>query len=211
MYQMTTLVDKKRRLPFAQKAGFAAAFLLFMSQLGAAAQVPYPVAQGAERAQSEDSPSPRSNPADVKHWFDQYDGVRRQAQMNPEERRRADEMMGHSFTQGGPEKSASQKILAQMVERYQLACQQLKKLPLLPATEQLHRGYYQYFVDAGNLFSDYIRVQDNLFAVDDRTGKLLAGELMNRKEKLESLDVRNKYLDSQLRQQYGISPYRYQL
>jgi hypothetical protein len=150
---------------------------------------------------------------EVQQWFDQYDAVRRQAQMTPEERRKADAMMsqGMNFMLGGPEKAASQQLLSKLVNRYQLACQQLIRLPRIPATEELHRGYYQYFFDAGHLFADYIKVQENLFAVDDSTGKPVAGQLMSRKQMLEALDERNKSLDSQLRQQYGISPYRYQL
>jgi hypothetical protein len=154
--------------------------------------------------------APPAASAAVKQWFQKYDLVRRQAQMKSGERQRADALMskGLSMIVPGPEKADSQELLSKLIARYQLARQQLEHMPLLPATEQLHRGYYQYFSEAQGLFSDYLRVQDNLFAVDSM-GKPIAGQLLARKENLESLDARNKYIDAQLRQRFAIPPYQY--
>src|SRR6516162_3701394 len=141
----------------------------------------------------------------VQQWFQSYDAVRRQAQMTPQERAKADAMLskGLSIIVPGPEKASTQQLLTKLVGQYRTACQQLERLPLLPPTEQLHRGYYQYFSEAQGLFSDYLKVQDDLFAVD-QNGKPLAGKLVERKASLEALDERNKDMDAQLRQQFSI-------
>ena len=146
----------------------------------------------------------------VQQWFQSYDAVRRQAQMTPQERAKADAMLskGLSIIVPGPEKACTQQLLTKLVGQYRTACQQLERLPLLPPTEQLHRGYYQYFSEAQGLFSDYLKVQDDLFAVD-QNGKPLAGKLVERKASLEALDERNKDMDAQLRQQFSIPAYRY--
>ncbi len=144
-------------------------------------------------------------------WFAHYDLIRHQAQMNPLERQRADSLMsrGLSILIPGDEKLATKALLSSLSERYQRASQQLKSLPMIPPTQQLHRGYYQYFSTAGQLFADYVRVQDNLFLTDATTGQPLAAGLLQRKQILESLEHAVKDLDQQTRQQYGIAPYPY--
>ncbi|HEY9712685.1 MAG TPA: hypothetical protein V6C72_04405, partial [Chroococcales cyanobacterium] len=63
-------------------------------------------------------------------------------------------------------------------------------------------------IDAKGLFSDYLTVQGNLFAQDGQ-GKSLAADLMPRKQSLEKLDQENKAVDAELRQRFGIAPYKY--
>jgi len=156
-------------------------------------------------------PGKPTNPESLKKWFQAYDSIRRQAQMSPHEKQKADSMMsqGLSVVIPGAQKAETQQLLSSLVNRYQTACGKLKNLPFYPETGDLHKGYYQYFNQAGNLFSDYLKVQDNLFAVDEQSGKPLASQLMARKEALETLDRRNKYIDSQVRSQVGIAPYEY--
>jgi len=150
----------------------------------------------------------------IMEWFQRYDQVRRQSQMSPAEKQKADGLMSKGMTGlgamlAGDEKAATQNLLTKLVNKYQSAAEQMKQLPLYPETERLHRGYYQYFSDARRLFSDYLKVQSNLFAMDEETGKPVAGLLMARKQNLEQLDMSNKALDEQLRQQFNIPPYRY--
>lgn len=150
----------------------------------------------------------------IMDWFQRYDQVRRQAQMSPAEKQRADGLMSKGMSGlgamlAGDEKAATQNLLNKLVNKYQAASEQMKQLPLYPETERLHRGYYQYFSDARRLFSDYLKVQSNLFAMDEETGKPVASLLMARKQNLEQLDMSNKALDDQLRQQFNIPPYRY--
>lgn len=146
----------------------------------------------------------------IEEWFRQYDRIRHDAQMGPAERRRADLLLskGLSMIIPGEEQAATQALLSKLVGRYRWAVEQLKQMPLFPETEKLHCGYYQYFRDARNLFSDYLKVQDNLFA-KDATGKALAGTLMQRRQSLETLDQSNKQMDEHLRQKHGIAAYRY--
>jgi hypothetical protein len=96
----------------------------------------------------------------------------------------------------GPNKTQAQKLLTGLVDKYQVAIVKMKAMPLYPETEKLHRGYYQYFSDAKTLFSDYLRVQDNLM-VKDEHGKGIMPQLMARKANLESLEMQIKQLDSQ--------------
>ena len=150
----------------------------------------------------------------IQEWFQKYDQVRRQSQMSPSEKQRADGLMSKGMTGlgamlAGDEKAATQNLLNKLVNKYQNAAEQMKQLPLYPETERLHRGYYQYFSDARRLFSEYLKVQSNLFAMDQETGKPVAGLLMSRKQNLETLDMNNKAMDEQLRQQFNIPPYRY--
>ena len=184
------------------------AFLLF--EAGAAAQSDGGYYQNALPQGATASSYVGASTDTVKQWFQQYDTVRRQAQMKPDERSRADRLLsnGLSMIVPGPEKIDSQQLLTKLVTRYGLARQQLERLPVLPETKELHRGYYQYFTEAQRLFSDYLKVQDNLFAADD-SGKPIAGQLIERKTFLESLDARNKYIDAQLRQRFAIPNYRY--
>jgi hypothetical protein len=146
----------------------------------------------------------------LRQWFSAYDMVRKQAQMSPTEKDRADNLLsqGLSVFVPGPNKMQAQKLLTGLVDKYQVAINKMKAMPLYPETEKLHRGYYQYFSDAKTLFSDYLRVQDNLM-VKDEHGKGIMPQLMARKANLESLEMQIKQLDSQLRGQFGIAPYRY--
>jgi hypothetical protein len=156
-------------------------------------------------------PGQPTNPELLRKWFQAYDNIRRQAQMSQSEKQKADTMMaqGLAVVIPGAQKAESQQLLSSLVNRYQIACGKLKGLPLYPETADLHKGYFHYFSEAGRLFSDYLKVQDNLFAVDEQSGKPLASQLMARKEALEALDTRNKYIDSQVRNQLGIPPYQY--
>lgn len=143
-------------------------------------------------------------------WFSKYDAIRRAAQMTPQERQRADNLMskGLSIVVPGPEKMVTGQLLTKLINKNRIAADQMKGLPLYKETEQLHRGYYQYFTTAQGLFTDYLRVQNDILA-RDMNGAMIAGGLMNRKQGLASLDENNKMLDAQLRQQYNIPPYRY--
>lgn len=145
----------------------------------------------------------------VAQWFSHYDNIRHAAQMSPQERQRADALMsrGFSILIPGDEKLATKQLLTSMVGRYQDACQQLAKVPQLSQTNALHHAYYNYFASAGQLFADYVRVQDNLFVTDAQTGQPVASSLIQRKQLLESLEHQCKQMDAQTRAQYGIAPY----
>lgn len=143
-------------------------------------------------------------------WFDSYDAIRRQAQLSPSERTEADTLLskGLSIMTAGPDKDAAHILLQKMVSNYQIATNAMAALPTLPETEQLRRGYYQYFSTAKGLFGDYLTVQDNFFA-QDASGKPVIQSLLERKGQLEQLDAYVHDLDSKTRAQYNIPPYRY--
>jgi hypothetical protein len=149
--------------------------------------------------------------AQIKDWFNKYDAIRRQAQMNPQERAKADAMLarGLSMFMPGQDKQQSAALFQTLQSKNAEADTELKNLPLYPETEQLHRGYHQYFKDTSDLFADYLRVQSNLMTTDPATGKPLMGGLLNRKKYLEDLDVNNKNLDANLRARFKIPAYRY--
>lgn len=170
----------------------------------------------AQRAAAPDGPNTIASgnaPMGDNHvamWFAKYDAIRRAAQMNPQERQRADNLMskGLSIVVPGPEKAITGQLLVKLVNKNRFAADQMKGLPLYKETEQLHRGYYQYFATAQGLFADYLKVQTDILA-RDANGAMIAGGLMNRKQSLAALDENNKELDAQLRQQFNIPPYRY--
>jgi hypothetical protein len=146
----------------------------------------------------------------IGQWFRSYDDIRRKAQMNPAERAKADGLMSKAISMfiPGEEKVQAQKLLTSLVARYSQAVDEMKRLPLYPETEKLHRGYYQYFTSARQLFGDYLAVQQNPLATDS-TGTTIATTLLTRKQQLESLDQANKTIDGQLRTQFNIPPYQY--
>jgi len=154
--------------------------------------------------------APATDPAMLKDWFAKYDQVRRQAQMSPVERSRADDILSHGLQilVPGPEKLDAQKLLTNLVAKYDRACNQLKQLRLYPETGNLHREYFKYFSDAKNLFSDYLRVQGNIMAKDQQGNSIMAG-LMSRKQQLETTEQQAKATDSALRNRLGIAPYQF--
>lgn len=162
--------------------------------------VPQQTAQGNEARQQV-----------INQWFQNYDEIRRKAQMSPAERSKADGLMSKAIAMfiPGDDKVQAQKLLTGLVARYNQAVEDFKLLPLYPETERLHRGYYQYFVNARQLFGDYLAVQQNPLATDS-AGNTIAATLLPRKQNLEALDVANKQLDGQVRAQFGIPAYRYQ-
>lgn len=148
--------------------------------------------------------------ARVYQWFLQYDEVRRRAQMNPIEKQQADGLLarGLGLFMPGQDKLAAKQLLSGLVMRYQTASRSLQGISPLPETRQLQESYFQYFDNAMHLFSDYLKVQDNVFAVDN-TGQSIAKQLIQRKIALESLEHQCKQIDWQLRQQYGVAPYQF--
>ncbi len=146
----------------------------------------------------------------LKDWFAKYDAIRRKAQLNPRARAEADALLskGLAIIVPGDDKKATQKLLQDLVTRYNTAAEGLKQLPLYPETESLHRGYYQYFAQARALFADYMAVQNNIL-VPDAHGNPLAKSLMPRKLQLENLDRSNKAKDEFLRKKLGIKAYSY--
>lgn len=175
-------------------------------------QPQYQYNQGGQNYQSNQGGGQNAtDPALLKQWFSRYDAVRRQAQMTPREKEQADGLLskGLSMFVPGDEKLAGQKLLTGLVSKYNVAINQMKGLPLYPETSQLHRGYYQYFNDAKNLFSDYLLVQNDPLAKDPRTGERLLGKIVTRKASLTDLEGNIKNLDNNLRNQIGVPPYRY--
>ncbi len=148
--------------------------------------------------------------ARVFQWFLSYDEIRRRAQMNPIEKQQADGMLarGLGLIMPGHEKMQAKQMLGSLVIRYQTACQSLQQLQQLAETSRLQQAYFQYFSSAAELFSDYLKVQDNVFAVD-RNGQSIAKRLMQRKGELENLEHSCKELDFILRQNYGVPQYQY--
>lgn len=150
---------------------------------------------------------------DVPQWFSRYDQIRREAQMTPEERQQANQLLSRGFSPLRPEneKVATRKLLAKLVGKYKTAKNAMQNLPVLVQTQKLHRGYFQYFSTAGDLFSDYLTVQDNLFAKDKQTGRPLLGQLLERKDKLQELNEQIQEIDKQTRRQFDIPDYQYKL
>lgn len=151
----------------------------------------------------------------IDDWFSKYDQVRKEAQMSDAERDRSRQLMTQGLTanfiqtkDSAQDKAAANALLRRMIERYAKAAGQMAVLPQVVETKKLHQGYSQYFKNAGLLFSDYLKVQNNLFATDTGGAPLL-GQMQQRKADLEALDLANKDLDSKMRGKFGIAAYPY--
>ncbi len=153
----------------------------------------------------------QATPAEIKQWFVSYDQIRRQAQLTPNERQEADNLIskGLSVLMPGEEKIVAQALLTKLVNKYTQAVTAMGGLPLYAQTLPVHRGYFQYFTSAGQLFSDYLKVQNDLFVVDQATGQPLLSQLMQRKQQLADLDTQIKQVDKQVRAQFGVQAYQY--
>ncbi|MBY0357623.1 MAG: hypothetical protein K2W82_06445 [Candidatus Obscuribacterales bacterium] len=185
-------------------------FLVF-ALVGSFAACPQP-GYGQYSSYQNEPQAANSKPSNkLSGWFQRYDDVRRRAQMNPVQKQQADAILSRklSLFMPGPEKMAGKEILTNLAQRYQQAAASLRALPVIPETKKLQQAYFQYFDTAMNLFVDYLRVQDNLLAVD-ANGQAIAGQLIQRKASLESLEQYCKQLDGELRASYGVAPYRYQ-
>lgn len=172
-------------------------------------------------AQAADQAAPRSAPAKgakankVAEWFQKYNEIRHRAQMSPQEKEHSGRLMTAGLAASvfrGPEadadKAASEALLKKMVARYTTAMAEMDALAAPAETKKLHLGYRQYFENARGLFSDYLKIQGNLFATD-KDGNSIIGQLQQRKTALETLDAANKDLDAKLRTKYNIAPYPY--
>ncbi len=164
---------------------------------------------GGAKGMQKSSASPQQA-AKVYQWFLKYDEIRRRAQMNPIEKQQADGLLarGLSLFMPGQDKLAGKQLLSGLVIRYQTATQSMQSLQVLPETKKLQEAYYQYFETAMRLFQDYLKVQDNLFAVDN-TGQSIAKQLIQRKAELENLEHMCKELDAQTRSAYGVAAYQF--
>ena len=76
---------------------------------------------------------PQSANDQIHSWFYQYDQIRRAAQMSPAERQQADQILGKGLAlfMPGQDKIVAQKLLADLVKRYEIACQQLGSLQII--------------------------------------------------------------------------------
>jgi hypothetical protein len=211
-------LSRRQKQSKVKEAIFTVAALLMVAHLPARAQG-YPQGQMAsgqmsnqgQANQGQGNANPRpTDMAMIKDWFGKYDMVRRQAQMSPGERTKADELLSHGLQVfvPGEEKILAHNLLTNLVSKYDRACNQLKLLPFYPETSGLHRQYFQYFSDAKNLFSDYLRVQNNLMVKDQSGNSVMAG-LIQRKQNLEGTEQQAKNLDGELRNRFGIAPYRF--
>ena len=148
--------------------------------------------------------------AKVYQWFLKYDEIRRRAQMNPIEKQQADVLLakGLGLFMPGQDKLAARQLLSGLVMRYQTAAQSLQALPVQNETKPLQEAYFNYFDSAMRLFADYLKVQDNVFAVDN-TGQSIAKQLIQRKTQVENLERYCKDLDAQMRGAFGVQAYQY--
>ncbi len=131
--------------------------------------------------------------------------------MTPAERAQADKLMSKGMSTilgASSDSAAARQLLSKLVNRYDRAKTAMSQLPLIPETEKLHRGYYQYFSTARDLFSGYLAIQGNLFAKDE-SGQPIISQLLDRKARLEALNTFIQDLDQKYRSQYRIAPYKY--
>lgn len=147
------------------------------------------------------APAVQPNAERVRAWFEQYDAIRRRAQMTAAERKSADALLKRGFTilLPGFGRISAHRLLRKMIARYETASSEMKELPAQVETRELHEGYTRYFDKARLLF--------------DHTRKAINNPLRSRKELVEckhelaDLEASLKTLDKQLREKFGIATY----
>ena len=150
----------------------------------------------------------------IVRWFEQYDLIRKNAQMSDTERFQSKRLLTEGAAaslfgqQSLEDKQAAARLLSKMVDRYKKACAAMSSLPQVNETKKLQKGYTDYFTSAGGLFADYLKIQGNLLATD-ASGAPIFAQLTQRKAALEQLDIANKELDTKLRSKYGVAPFPY--
>lgn len=161
------------------------------------------------------SPEPQSsgtpNFAQVKRWFEQYDKVRRQAQMLPVERQTADDLMSRPLRAliVKKDKERARELLAKMVIRYKKASSDMQQIAMIPEIAPLHNGYRNFFAIANRLFMDYLKVQETPLVTDGHSSEPIGTGLRSRQQQLTEMEASLKNLDSHLRERFCIAPYKY--
>jgi len=151
---------------------------------------------------SESSSQNRSDEHDVKAWFDQYDRIRRRAKMTLVDKFQSRHLLSLTINPLAIFSSEAAPLLKRLIDKYTIAIEELDQLPAIPETKELQNGYLQYFKDAKKLFIETLEVQKE---DSDRRSEMLK-PLIERKKKLEHLDIANKELDADLRGKYHIFP-----
>ena len=165
-----------------------------------------PPACVAENAATQSSEEKHDDTSQIYTWFNQYDEIRRNAEMSLSEKLRMHHFFGKGLTAFAPDSSEpSEKLIAQMVERYGTATQAMEALPAVPETKELQIGYTKFFKQAKDLFEKYLDIQKNR----KKVGFTEHLPLVDQKTALQNLDAKNKALDKSLRQKYSISPHKH--
>ena len=139
-------------------------------------------------------------------WFSQYDEIRRNAEMSMSEKLRMHHFFGKGLTAFAPDSSEpSEKLITQMIARYDTAYQAMQALTEVPETKDLQCGYTKFFKQAKELFEKYLEIERNR----KKVGFTEHLSLVDQKTALQNLDAKNKALDHSLRQKYSIAPHKH--
>lgn len=138
----------------------------------------------------------------VSDWFRQYDRIRKNAQMSPEDKSLSRKLLGKGLNPlaSDEDRSAARTLVTKMVSKYAVALNEIHRLRPIPQTRSLQSGYTRFFSEAHDLFTTYLSLQNNLFGSKKGNCKTM----IEKKHVLDDLDHQNKDLDEQLRKRYNI-------
>lgn len=137
--------------------------------------------------------------ASIKQWFEQYDQIRRSAEMTLVEKLQAKNFLDRGLKSllGKRDEALSKR----MIVKYATAEAELRKLPKLADTQELQEGYIEFFKRMHQLFVDRVNEQGN----PNITPETVACA----KKELQELTRRNGKLDQELREKYQIPKHKH--
>ncbi len=136
----------------------------------------------------------------VSEWFEQYDQIRRDAEMSLGEKLQSRSVVEKGLNPGAKSEKKNGALATHLISKYETAVSAMKKLPVLPETRELQEGYTQYFIKMQQVFVECHKV---------RKAPATKQSLLSEKKKLEDLDKKNKKLDDELRKHYGIPKHKH--
>lgn len=151
-------------------------------------------------SRSAETESASVNPA-VTEWFEQYDEIRRSAEMTTGEKLKYGSSLKKALKSGGELSPTTKEFIQRMKSKYAAAHTSLQALKTPAETRDLQQGYAQYFKDMEESFGGCLDAQE--LSAEETAVKV------ERKEKIEALNSANKKMDDTLRKKFGIPKHKH--
>ena len=145
----------------------------------------------------------------VETWFLKYDRIRKDAEMTIRERKESYKLRGRGIgvLVPGFGRLSAQRLLKNLIRKYDTAIKELEKLPSIPETEELQIKYKLYFEKAHSVFVDCGRLIRNPLLARAKGNRSLRKSIRNRRIELQALEPQLKQIDNKLRDEFGIPPH----
>jgi hypothetical protein len=176
--------------------------LLSLLSLSAITTAYAPPAEAEESAVASTTSDSEKKEA-VVDWFKKYDQIRRDAELNLMEKFQTMSFLDKNVEHTAVLRRRDKDLVERMSSKYAKADEAMRNLPSMTATRELQDGYIDYFSQVHKIFTQYLKSP-------------AAGEppcspstMRERRSALEELDFKNKKLDTELRQEFGIAKHKH--